>query len=231
MASSVDRSGRRSRKGAPELTVVDSGVGNGGRVDGGRHRGRRRGRRPRRTSNCRWAVLVLLMERIAEPTNRYGIAKALRGREGAPGFTESSVYREIDRVVKSGEVDEEEMVTSRGRLRGYVLSMKGREAVLDWVRTPAGIPIEVCPEAWLRVAAIGFSPAKDVRRGLSGLAAELDDREDELERKARIARRKGPWSIAVQLDLGLERAALDASRRWVGEAMALLESSEGTMAS
>jgi hypothetical protein len=93
------------------------------------------------------------------------------------------------------------------------------------------MPIEVRPEAWLRVASIDFSPAKDVRHGLEGLAAELDDRMDELEGKARIARRKGPWSIAVQLDLSLERAALDASRRWVGEAMALLEAKEGVIVS
>jgi DNA-binding PadR family transcriptional regulator len=171
------------------------------------------------------------MERLPEPTNRYAVAKALRGREGAPGFTESSVYREIDRLVGSGHVDEEEILTTRGRLRGYVLSLQGREAVLSWVRAPAGMPIEVRPEAWLRVASIDFSPAKDVRHGLEGLAAELDDRMDELEGKARIARRKGPWSIAVQLDLSLERAALDASRRWVGEAMALLEAKEGVIVS
>jgi hypothetical protein len=171
------------------------------------------------------------MGRLAEPTNRYAIAKALRGREGTPGFTESSVYREIDRALESGHVEEQEIATTRGQLRGYVLSLKGIEAVRGWVRTPAGIPIEVCPEAWLRIASIDFSRSEDVRHGLSGLADELDDREDELERKARSARRKGPWSIAVQLDFALERAALDASRRWVGEAVALLEAREGATAS
>jgi DNA-binding PadR family transcriptional regulator len=216
-------SGRHSHGGSPELTLVDSASLGGDQADVVRRRRRRRAR-PR--TNCGWGVLVLLMERLPEPTNRYAIAKALRGREGAPGFTESSVYREIDRLVESGHVDEEEVLTARGPLRGYVLSLQGREAVLSWVRTPAGIPIAVCPEAWLRVASIDFSRAKDVRHGLTALAEELDELMDELERKARSARR-GMWTIAVQLDISLERAALEASRRWVGEAIALLEAKEG----
>jgi DNA-binding PadR family transcriptional regulator len=231
MAASAKSSGSRSGTDASKSNSSKSTVGAAVRRGGVSGRGPHRARRTHRFTDRQCAVLVLLMDRFGEAANAYAIAKALRGREGTPGFTESSVYREIDRLVESGHVEEEEMATSRGPLRGYVLTMKGAEAVRSWARTRAAIPIEVCPQAWVRVVSIDCCKREDVCNALSGLADELDARVDELELEARIARRKGPWTVAVQLNFALERAALDASRRWVGEATVLLGASRGATAS
>jgi DNA-binding PadR family transcriptional regulator len=237
MAPSAKSSGPRARRDSSKLSSSKKGSAKPARaaaVLGGGGSGR--GPRPRAgdvrpLTNRQWAVLVLLMGRFGDPLNAYAIAKAMRGREGTPGFVEGSIYREIDRLLLSGHIEEEEIVTPRGRLRGYVLSKNGFEAVRGWARTRAAIPIEVGREAWLRVASIESCSRKDVCYALSGLAEELDGRMDELELKARIARRTGEWTVAVQLSFALEREALAASRRWVGEATVLLGASEGAIAS
>lgn len=158
-----------------------------------------------------------------QPANAYAILKALRHPDGTSMFTPSSVYREIARLTDLGYLEQDEVVTSRGRLVTYVPSMKAVEAVQSWVRTPADLPIQVSTEAWLRIASTRSCRPRDVLHGLSTLTDELDERLDELELQARIARRNGSWGMASELEYALEREALDACRRWAVVATHLLE--------
>ena len=199
---------RRSRP--PGLKLAEQGAGG------------RRGARTRALSVLDRAILGSVMDE--RPAHAYAIVGALRHPDGEPMFVESSIYRAITRLAGEGYLEEGVAVTTRGPRPTYVPTLKGIEAMHRWVRTPAGLPIQVSNEAWLRIASTRFGLSRDVLQGLSTLPADLDRRSDDLELVSRVARAEGSWDMASELEYQLERELLDACRRWALRALHVLES-------
>ena len=153
-----------------------------------------------------------------QSVHAFAIVKALRHPDGQPMFVESSIYRALARLTEDKFLEKDD-----GARPNYAATLKGLEAMKAWLTTPAGLPIQVSSEAWLRIASTRFYLYSDVLRGLAPLREELDQRADDLELMSRKLRYEGTWDIANELEYRLEREVLEASRRWLIAAIELLE--------
>ncbi len=153
----------------------------------------------------------------------YQIVKALqKSVYGGCMYPESRVYREVKNLASSDYLDATEWTTARGTQTRYLPTQRAVDAVRAWVRTPVENPIEARTELWTRIAALEYNSPEHVLGGLVGLEEDLDDRTDRLNLLARQAKKNGTWNLTVQLEYQLEVVVIDASRRWVTDAIQLL---------
>jgi hypothetical protein len=173
-------------------------------------------------SEIQFAILVSTMG-CTQPVGAYQIVQALqKSPYGGCMYPESCLYREIKKLVPA-YLDATEWSTVRGTQTRYLPTWRATKAVRAWIRTPLEMPIEARNELWLRIAAIRASSPKDTLRGIVALEDDLDDRTDRLNLLARKARKTGTWDLSVQLEYQLDVVMIDACRRWVTDAIGLLE--------
>jgi PadR family transcriptional regulator AphA len=129
---------------------------------------------------------------------------------------ESQYYTEPKRLARLGYLDSR---TERGKTRPrtvYTLNEKGRQALRDWVRTPARFP-SLRHEGLVRLLAADLVGEEAVLEGFAGLRAQIDELERELDRAAADAESLPHRRKYLLLGSVLGRRWLDLNREWLDE--------------
>jgi DNA-binding PadR family transcriptional regulator len=138
----------------------------------------------------------------------------------------SQWYAEPKRLAQAGYLESRKGPGQTRERTHYTLTEKGREALEEWVRTPAELP-RIQQESVVRLLAGDLVDPAAVREGLSAMRAEID------EAAAAVDRARSQWQPALPhrahlLDVNHRYAAkmLDLQREWLGEAEAVLQEGE-----
>lgn len=158
-------------------------------------------------------LLTLVGEDGAGP---HDIALAMqRGRvywTAAP----SQYYAEAKRLAGLGLLAAEKGPGKTGQRTHYTLTDAGRDALREWVRTPATFP-KLLQEPAVRLLTASLVGAEPVLEGLAGLREDLDRLDDELaaaeERAAGLPARRN----ALLHNHRLSRRLVAAHRQWLDD--------------
>lgn len=160
-----------------------------------------------------FVVLTLVGENGAGP---HDIALAMqRGRvywTAAP----SQYYAEAKRLNAHGLLDAEKTPGQTGPRTHYTLTEAGRDALREWVRTPAQFP-KLLQEPAVRLLAADLVGAGPVLEGLAALREDLAALDAELDASETRARSLPGRQRALLLNHGLSRRLVAAQRDWLDE--------------
>jgi PadR family transcriptional regulator, regulatory protein AphA len=125
-----------------------------------------------RLSSFSYAVLVLVGRGGAGPHDLRRMAELGRGVywDAAP----SQWYAEPKRLAEHGYLDARKTPGRTRERTHYTLTARGRDALTEWVRTPATLP-RIQNEPVIRLLAADLVPPEAVLEGLEGMRPGLDD--------------------------------------------------------
>jgi DNA-binding PadR family transcriptional regulator len=128
----------------------------------------------------------------------------------------SQYYAEAKRLASLGFLAAEKTAGKTGQRTHYTLTDAGRDALREWVRTPAAFP-KILQEPAVRLLAASLVGSEAVMEGLAALREDLDSLDEETvaaeERAAEL-----PWrQNALLLNHRLSRRLIAAQRQWLDE--------------
>lgn len=124
-----------------------------------------------RLSPFSFTILVLVGRDGAGPHDLRRMAE--QGRvywDAAP----SQWYAEPKRLAEHGYLDAHKTPGRTHQRTHYTLTERGREALAEWVRTPASLP-RIQNEPVVRLLAADLVEPENVREGLQAMRADIDD--------------------------------------------------------
>jgi DNA-binding PadR family transcriptional regulator len=92
----------------------------------------------------------------------------------------SQWYAEPKRLAKLGYLAAEKLPGRTRERTHYTLTDRGREALVEWSRTPAALP-RIQNEAVVRLLAADLVPAEATLEGLSALRTQIEEQLEQLE--------------------------------------------------
>jgi DNA-binding PadR family transcriptional regulator len=139
---------------------------------------------------------------------------------GAPFFwarAPTQAYDEPPRLERLGYLtSHKEPARTRPR-RVYKLTVKGSEALREWLREPAPFP-RIEHEANLRLVAGDLLEDAEILNSLTAMRAELDRHQQLIDRSlAGIEQRLPHRARYLRLDYSLAQRLLDAHRAWIDD--------------
>jgi PadR family transcriptional regulator, regulatory protein AphA len=172
-----------------------------------------------------YAVLVLVGEGGAGP---HDLMQMMRRGRMYWTAAESQWYAEPKRLAGLGLLRAEKRPGRTHERTHYVLTDAGREAIRDWVATPAAMP-RVQDEPVVRALAADLADREAIAGGLEALRAQLDERSAQLDDAERVARNLPAREAVLLVNHRYARRVLEAERQWLDEIQhALREGDQGT---
>jgi DNA-binding PadR family transcriptional regulator len=140
-------------------------------------------------------------------------------RQGRVYWTaaDSQYYAEPKRLEKLGYLKSRKVPGKTRARTHYALTKKGREALAEWVRTPAPLP-RIQSEPVVRLMATDVTDAEAVREGLASLRDEIAEQERRLDDAEEIAKTLPEREAFLMMNHRLARAFLHAHLEWLKEA-------------
>ena len=128
----------------------------------------------------------------------------------------SQCYAEVKRLAGLGLLAAEKTAGRTGQRTHYTLTEAGRDALREWVRTPATFP-KILQEPAVRLLTTGLVGTEAVLEGIAALREDLETLDDELaaseERAVAL-----PWrQNALLHNHRLSRRIIAAHRQWLDE--------------
>jgi DNA-binding PadR family transcriptional regulator len=162
-----------------------------------------------------YVILTLVGRRGAGPHDLRRNAE--QGRvfwEAAP----SQWYAEPKRLAKLGYLTAEKLPGRTRERTHYTLTDSGREALAEWVRTPAPLPrIQNAPI--VRFLAADLVPAEELLAGLEALRNEIDEQLELLDEAPKRWERTAPHRIDVlNVNVDWAKKSLRLQLEWLDEA-------------
>ena len=138
--------------------------------------------------------------------------------EAAP----SQWYAEPKRLAGLGYLNAEKRPGRTRERTHYTLTAKGREALAEWVRTPAPLP-RIQNEPIVRFLAADLVPPGDLLEGLEALRGEVEEQLALLEEAPERWKETAPHRVEVlTLNVAWARKALRLQLEWLDAAERLL---------
>jgi DNA-binding PadR family transcriptional regulator len=139
-------------------------------------------------------------------------------RQGRVYWTaaESQWYAEPKRLAELGYLDAEKRPGRTRERTHYVLTAKGREAIAEWVATPASLP-RVQDEPIVRALAADLADPAAVARGLEALRDQLAEREAMLDQAEEIAKTLPHREAVLMINYRHARRQIESERLWLDE--------------
>jgi PadR family transcriptional regulator, regulatory protein AphA len=140
-------------------------------------------------------------------------------RQGRVYWTaaDSQYYAEPKRLEKLGYLkSRKEPGQTRPRTH-YELTKRGREALAEWVRTPAPLP-RIQSEPVVRLLATDITDPAAVREGLAGLREEIGEQQRRMDDAMEIAKTLPSRKAYLVNNHRLARSFLQAHLDWLEEA-------------
>ena len=170
-------------------------------------------------------VLVALAD-CPGPVGKYEIVKSLRTL-----FPETTVYNAISQMADAGLLDVELMEGAHGSKPGYFCTAEGRKALRSWAKWPPTELLAPSPEMLLWLSSARVRSPDEVLHGINVLVDLLHEQDLKLQLDGTRTRRGEGWSMAAELEYGLERAALDAARQFLALAKGRYEEKVAVLSS
>jgi DNA-binding PadR family transcriptional regulator len=167
-----------------------------------------------------YAVLVLIGESGAGP---HDLARMMRQGRVYWTAAESQWYAEPKRLAKLGYLEAEKQPGRTRERTHYVLTDKGREALAEWVGTPASMP-RIQDEPIVRTLAAGIADRGAVADGLEALRDQIAEREAMMDQAERIARTLPDREAILLINHRHARRQLESQRIWLDEVIDELRS-------
>jgi PadR family transcriptional regulator, regulatory protein AphA len=169
---------------------------------------------PDRLSPFSFAILVLVGRNGAGPHDLRRMAETGRVYwDAAP----SQWYAEPKRLEKLGYLEARKEPGRTRERTHYTLTDKGREALAEWVRTPAALP-RIQNEPVVRLLAADLVDAGGVAEGLEAMRVEIDEAlsgvEEARERMADLPDR----ARLLQVNHDYAQRYLELQREWLEQA-------------
>ena len=172
-----------------------------------------------RLSPFSFTILVLVGRNGAGPHDLRRMAE--QGRvywDAAP----SQWYAEPKRLAEHGYLDAHKTPGKTHERTHYTLTVRGREALAEWVKTPAALP-RIQNEPVVRLAAADLVEPESVREGLAAMRAEIDDALASVRvARDRFAPRLPHRAHLLMVNHRYAERLLELQREWLDEAEAVL---------
>jgi DNA-binding PadR family transcriptional regulator len=166
-----------------------------------------------------YAVLVLVGEGGAGP---HDLARMMRRGRVYWAAAESQWYAEPKRLAELGYLIAEKRPGRTRERTHYTLTPAGRDAVRNWVSTPAPAP-RVQNEPIARSLAVDIADPEAISGGLAALRAELAERSALLDEAERVAATLPARERVLMANHRLARRTLEAESAWLEEMLELLD--------
>ena len=161
-----------------------------------------------------YVILVLVGESGAGPHDLVTMMRNGRIYWTAP---ESQFYAEPKRLAKLGYLAASKQPGKTHAKTHYTLTDGGRQALKEWIATPARFP-RIQNEAIVRVLAADLVGDARALEGLRGMHADLDAIDAALDAAEAEAARLPHRERYLRLNHRLARRLVDAHREWLAEA-------------
>ena len=172
-----------------------------------------------RLSPFSFTILVLVGRNGAGPHDLRRMAE--QGRvywDAAP----SQWYAEPKRLAEHGYLEAHKTPGRTHERTHYTLTEQGREALAEWVRTPASLP-RIQNEAVVRLVAADLVEPANVREGLAAMRAEIDDALASVRvAQERFAPELPHRAHLLMVNHRYGERMLELQREWLDEAEAVL---------
>ena len=166
-----------------------------------------------------YAILVLVGRQGAGPHDLRRMAD--QGRvywDAAP----SQWYAEPKRLAEQGLLDAEKRPGQTRERTHYTLTDKGRQALSDWVRTPAALP-RIQNEPVVRLLAADLVAPEAVLQGLLAMDSEIEAAREGVKRSRAVFQPDLPHRAhLLELNNRYAERLLDLQAEWRAEAERLL---------
>jgi len=161
-----------------------------------------------------YVVLVLVGEGGAGP---HDLVRMMRqGSWSYWAASQSQFYAEPKRLEKLGYLTSSKEPGRTHQRTAYRLTDAGREALREWLGTPAAFP-RIQNEGVIRLLGAEFADDATVLEGLRGLREEIAAGRAWLERAAEIEPTLPHRNRALRLNRRLASRMLDAQEAWLDE--------------
>jgi DNA-binding PadR family transcriptional regulator len=168
-----------------------------------------------RLSPFSFAILVLVGRNGAGPHDLRRMAE--QGRvywDAAP----SQWYAEPKRLAEHGYLEAHKAPGRTHERTHYTLTQRGREALAEWVRTPAALP-RIQNEPVVRLLAADLVPPANVREGLAAMGAGIDDALAQVQvAQQRFAPELPHRAHLLMVNHRYAQKLLELQREWLEEA-------------
>ena len=139
----------------------------------------------------------------------------------------SQWYAEPKRLAKLGYLDAEKLPGRTRERTHYTLTGRGREALAEWVRTPAPLP-RVQSEPIARLLAADLVPAENLLEGLEALRGEIQEQLELLDQGRERWTKSVPHRAEVlAVNVEWARRSLLLQLDWLEEAERTLRARKG----
>jgi PadR family transcriptional regulator AphA len=128
----------------------------------------------------------------------------------------SQYYAELKRLAEHGYLEAHAEPGRTNPRTRYTLTGKGREALREWLATPAAFP-RIQHEPAVRLLAADLVEPEVVRASLARLRGELEEQERLLDQAEGIARSLPHRERWLLLNHRLSRRLIDAHKAWLDE--------------
>jgi DNA-binding PadR family transcriptional regulator len=160
-----------------------------------------------------YTVLVLIGESGAGP---HDLARMMRQGRVYWTAAESQWYAEPKRLAKLGYLQAEKQPGRTRERTHYALTDKGREALAEWVATPAAMP-RIQDEPIVRSLASDLADRAAIADGLETLRDQIAEREAMLDQAETIARTLPSRETVLMINHRHARRQLESQRLWLDE--------------
>ncbi len=158
-------------------------------------------------------MLVLIGESGAGP---HDLTLMMRRGRAYWSAAESQWYAEPKRLAKLGYLSAEKRPGQTRDRTHYVLTDKGRDALREWVATPAPLA-RVQDEPIARSLAADLTDPQTVAQGLDALHEQLADWEARLDQAEGIAKTLPHRERVLMINHRHARRQLESQRQWLAE--------------
>ncbi|HET6849338.1 MAG TPA: PadR family transcriptional regulator [Gaiellales bacterium] len=128
----------------------------------------------------------------------------------------SQYYAEPKRLAKLGYLEAAKEPGRTNERTRYRLTQNGREALREWLRTPAPFP-RIQNEAAVRLLVADLVPPDVLRSSLEALEREIDIQEQRLAEAQDVAGGLGHRERWLMINHRVSLRLLDAQRAWIAE--------------
>jgi len=160
-----------------------------------------------------YAVLVLVGESGAGPHDLVRMMRQGRVYWTAP---ESQYYAEPKRLAEAGYLSAEKAPGRTHARTHYTLTARGREALREWLATPAPFA-RIQNEPVVRLLGAEFADRETVLGGLSALRSEIEELKAGLDAAREIEPSLPRRATALAINQALARRILQAHLDWLDE--------------